>query len=180
MKRMAACFLLMMTSPWLRADNWPQWRGPGNHGISAERELPLTWSKDKGIRWKIELHGAGVSQPIVWDERIILTASDGRLNDQLHTFCYHRDDGRLLWHTRLFGTAPTDLYAPGGMAVPTPSTDGKLVYVLFGTGDLATLDMDGKPVWIRSLAQEYGPFRNRWGMGTSTILANKTLYVQVD
>jgi outer membrane protein assembly factor BamB len=66
------------------------------------------------------------------------------------------------------------------MAVPTPATDGKLIYVLFGTGDLAALDMDGQPAWIRSLAQEYGPFRNRWGMGTSPILANDTLFVQVD
>jgi outer membrane protein assembly factor BamB len=66
------------------------------------------------------------------------------------------------------------------MAVPTPATDGKLVYVLFGTGELAALDFDGKPVWIRSLADEYGPFRNRWGMGTSPILAEDTLYVQVD
>ena len=66
------------------------------------------------------------------------------------------------------------------MAVPTPATDGKNVYLLFGTGDLAALDFDGKPVWIRSLAEEYGPFRNRWGMGTSPILVGETLYVQVD
>src|SRR5262245_58429289 len=180
MPRCATLMVLFVCASTAHADNWPQWRGAGHHGISAEKNLPLEWSKTKNIRWKVELRGAGVSQPIVWNERIIITASDGRLNDQLHVYCYHRDDGRLLWHTRLFGTAPTDLYAPGGMAVPTPATDGKLVYALFGTGDLATLDMDGKPVWIRSLAQEYGPFRNRWGMGTSPILANNTLYVQVD
>jgi outer membrane protein assembly factor BamB len=66
------------------------------------------------------------------------------------------------------------------MAVPTPATDGKAVYVLFGTGDLAALDFAGKPLWIRSLAEEYGPFRNRWGMGASPILHDGTLYVLVD
>ncbi len=180
MIRKLALSILLIVPITSRADNWPQWRGPGNHGISAEKDLPLTWSKTKNVRWKIELQGAGVSQPIVWDERIILTASDGRLNDRLHVYCYHRDDGRLLWHTRLFGSAPTDLYPAGGMAVPTAATDGKLVFVLFGTGDLAALDMAGKPAWIRSLAEEYGPFRNRWGMGTSPILVGDTLYVQVD
>ena len=180
MKRIIAMLALLCGAASAHADNWPQWRGPGNRGISDEKDLPLTWSKDKGIRWKVALEGAGVSQPIVWNERIILTASDGRANDRLHVYCYHRDDGKLLWHTRLFGTAPTDLYPPGGMAVPTPATDGKLVFVLFGTGDLAALDMNGKPAWIRSLAQEYGPFRNRWGMGTSPILVDDTLYVQVD
>lgn len=180
MKRTIALLILFAIQLPARADNWPQWRGPDNRGISAEKNLPLSWSKDKGVRWKVALEGAGVSQPIVWNERVILTASDGRANDRLHVYCYHRDDGKLLWHTRLFGSAPTDLYPLGGMAVPTPATDGKLIFVLFGTGELAALDMTGKPAWIRSLAEEYGPFRNRWGMGTSPILVGDTLYVQVD
>jgi len=121
-----------------------------------------------------------VSAPVVWGEHIFLTASDGRLDDQLHVMSYDRKSGKQLWHTRLFGTAPTDLYPPGGMAVPTPATDGKHLFALFGTGDLVALDFAGKPVWIRSLAQEYGPFRNRWGMGTSPILLGNLLLVQVD
>jgi outer membrane protein assembly factor BamB len=178
--RLFGLLIVLASASTVHADNWPGWRGVGNHGISAEKNLPLSWSRTKNVRWKIELQGAGVSQPIVWNDRIFLTASDGRSNDQLHVYCYARGDGRLLWHSCLFGSAPTDLYPPGGMAVPTPATDGKLVYVLFGTGELAALDFDGKPVWIRSLAEEYGPFRNRWGMGTSPILAEDTLYVQVD
>jgi outer membrane protein assembly factor BamB len=163
-----------------RADNWPGWRGPTGDGVSAETGLPVQWSKERGIRWKVPLHGAGVSAPVVWGERVFLTASTGRRNDELHVTCHHRADGRLLWHTRLFGTAPTDLYPPGGMAVPTPAADARHVYVLFGTGDLACLDHAGKPVWIRSPAQEYGPFRNRWGMGASPVLVGDLLVVQVD
>jgi outer membrane protein assembly factor BamB len=163
-----------------QAENWPGWRGPTYNGITTERDLPVQWSRTKNVRWKTPLEGAGVSAPVVWGELIFLTASDGRLNDRLHVYCYHRSDGRLLWHTRLFGSAPTDLYAPGGMAVPTPATDGTYLYALFGTGDLACLDFAGKPVWLRSLAEEYGPFRNRWGMGTSPILLGDLLVVQVD
>ena len=172
--------LSALTAPALRADNWPGWRGPTNQGVSREQDLPLEWAKDKNVRWKVPVPGAGVSAPVVWNEQIFLTASDGRLNDRLHVFCYHRSDGKLLWHTKLFGSAPTDLFAPGGMAVPTPATDGKHLFVLFGTGELAALDFDGQPVWIRSLAEEYGPFRNRWGMGTSPILLGDLLLVQVD
>ena len=161
------------------ADNWPGWRGPTADGISREKALPVHWSV-KSVRWKVPVRGAGVSCPVVWGDRVFLTASEGRRNDHLHVYCHHRADGRLLWHTRLFGSSPTDLYAPGGMAVSTPATDGKRLYALFGTGDLACLDMDGKPVWIRCLAEEYGPFRNRWGMGTSPILVGDLLVVQVD
>jgi outer membrane protein assembly factor BamB len=162
------------------ADNWPGWRGPDGSGVTLETNLPVHWSKTQNVRWKTPLQGAGVSAPVVWGKHIFLTASDGRRNDRLHVYCYHRQDGKLLWHTRLFGTAPTDLFAPGGMAVPTPVTDGKQLYALFGTGDLVCLDFAGKPLWIRSLAQEYGPFRNRWGMASSPLLVNGLLIVQVD
>jgi outer membrane protein assembly factor BamB len=66
------------------------------------------------------------------------------------------------------------------MAVPTPATDGRRLYALFGTGDLVCLDADGKPVWVRSLAVEYGPFRNRWGMAASPLLLDDLLVIQVD
>src|SRR5262249_8361562 len=53
-------------------------------------------------------------------------------------------------------------------------------FALFGTGDLVCVDVEGRPVWVRSLAQEYGPFRNRWGMAASPLLLGETLIVQVD
>lgn len=177
--RIAAAVLLLLPLT-VRADDWPGWRGPGGQGVSTEKTLPLEWSAKHGVRWKAALPGAGVSAPIVFGERVVVTASDGRRNERLHVLCYHRDDGRLLWHTRLFGSAPTDNYPPGGMAVSTPAADARAVYVLFGTGDLAALDHDGKPLWVRSLAEEYGPFANRWGMAASPILDGGTLYVQVD
>lgn len=163
------------------AEDWPGWRGPLGSGITPEKDLPVHWSATSNVRWKAPLAGAGVSTPVVFGERIFLTASDGRHNDQLHVYCYDRSDGHEAWHTRLFGSAqPEGLFAPGGMAVPTPATDGKFLWVLFGTGDLACLDTDGQPVWLRSLAEEYGPFRNRWGMAASPILADGALLVQVD
>ncbi len=172
--------LLLIPTAALAAD-WPGWRGPGATGVSPETNLPVTWSATENVRWKVPLSGAGVSTPVVHGDRVFLTASDGRLNDRLHVRCFARTDGKELWHTELFGSAqPEGQFPPGGMAVPTPACDGTFVYALFGTGDLACLDLDGKPVWIRSLAQEYGPFRNRWGMGASPVLVGDLLVVLVD
>jgi len=178
LRYLAVCFLCV---PWAGAADWPGWRGPAATGVSREQNLPTTWSTTENVQWKVALSGAGVSTPVVFGERIFLTTSNGRLNEQLHVHCFQRGDGRSLWHAEFFGSAqPEGQFPPGGMAVPTPTTDGKHVYALFGTGDLVCLDMDGKPVWIRSLAQEYGPFRNRWGMGASPILAGDLLVVLVD
>jgi outer membrane protein assembly factor BamB len=169
---------LVVHSP---AADWPAWRGPLGTGVTPEKNLPVKWSATENVRWKVPLHGAGVSVPVVSSDRVFLTGSDGRLSDQLHIWCHDRADGKELWHVRLFGSAqPEGQFAPGGMAVPTPATDGKHLYVLFGTGDLVCLDFAGKPVWIRSLAEEYGPFRNRWGMGASPLLVNGLVVVLVD
>jgi len=89
------------------------------------------------------------------EERIFLTASDGRLNDRLHVYCYHRHDGKLLWHTRFSARRPPPLSARRhGRA--TPATDGKRLYLLFAPRP-AALDFAGKPVWLRSLARNMVP-----------------------
>ena len=175
MSALLACVLT------LRAGDWPGWRGPEGTGVTTEKHLPVRWTATENVRWKTPLEGAGVSAPVVVGKRVFLTASDGRHNDRLHVTCYDRNTGRLQWHVKLFGSAVSEgQYAPGGMAVPTPAADAKRLYALFGTGDLACLDHDGKPVWIRSLAQEYGLFRNRWGMAASPILVGDLLVIQVD
>jgi outer membrane protein assembly factor BamB len=181
MRRLLTLSMLLMLSALAPAENWPGWRGPDHNGISAETKLPAQWTATENVRWKAKLPGAGVSAPVVWGERVFVTASDGRLNDRLHLLCFHRDTGKPLWHARFFGSAVSEgQFAPGGMAVPTPATDGKRVFALFGTGDLVCVDFEGRPVWVRSLAQEYGPFRNRWGMAASPVLVGDLLVVQVD
>jgi outer membrane protein assembly factor BamB len=173
-------FVALVAAPAV-ADNWPGWRGPTNDGVSTEKNLPARWSATENIRWKAPLLGTGVSAPVVWGDRAFVTCSDGRSNDRLHLICLDRADGKQCWHARFFGTALSDgQFAPGGMAVPTPATDGKHVWALFGTGDLVCADFDGNPLWVRSLAQEYGAFRNRWGMAASPVLVGDLLVVQVD
>ena len=61
----------------LRAENWPQWRGPSGSGVSSETGLPTKWSRDENIAWKAPLDGLGVSSPIVWDDRVIVTYQIG-------------------------------------------------------------------------------------------------------
>jgi len=37
------------------AENWPQWRGPGGQGVSAEQQLPTDWQPERNIAWKVAL-----------------------------------------------------------------------------------------------------------------------------
>lgn len=173
--------LLLLALPLLTAADWPAWRGPSGDGVAPDKKLPENWSGTENVRWKAPLPGVGVSTPAVVGGRVFVTASDGRKNERLHVIGLDASTGKELWRTRFFGSAiPESEYTPGGMAAPSPACDGRRVYALFGTGDLVALDLDGKPVWVRSLGDEYGPFRNRWGMSSSPLLVDDTVVVQVD
>jgi outer membrane protein assembly factor BamB len=66
------------------------------------------------------------------------------------------------------------------MAAPTPVTDGKAVYALFGTGDLVALDAEGNLLWYRSLARDYPSRGNVNGMSASPVLWKDVLIVPQD
>ena len=156
-----------------RAGDWPGWRGPSGLGYCDEKDLPLTWNGKSGenIVWKTLLHGGsknnpdftspGWSSPIVWRDRIFITTAiwPAGLSDkerrasinEHHVLCFDTANGKLLWDTVIeAGKIVVDnIYH--GYAVPTPATDGKLVFALFGSGVLAAVDFDGKIVWREEL-----------------------------
>ena len=163
------------------AGDWPGWRGPTRNGVTDDRGAPVRWSANEGVAWKAALPGSGISNPIVWGDRIVCTSSDGPRQQELHVICLDRDSGHPLWHTRLWGTAPT-LYheTKSSMASPSPVTDGEQIFVFFGSGDLFCLDFDGRLRWQRSLASEYGVFENRFAASSSPLLFADTVIVQCD
>src|SRR5204863_3244278 len=62
---------------------------------------------------------------------------------------------------------------------PSPVTDGKSVFVLYGTGDLAAFDFSGREIWTRNIGKDYGKFSIMWIYGSSPLLYQGKLYVQV-
>src|SRR5262245_49118123 len=57
-----------------RAENWPQWRGPRNDGISSEKNVPLEWSRSENVAWRLKLPNRAGATPVVWGDRIFLTS----------------------------------------------------------------------------------------------------------
>jgi len=162
------------------AENWPGWRGPARTGVTDDSGAPAIWSATENVLWKVPVPGTGTANPVVWDDRVFLTASDGRDQGELHVICFDRDTGRERWHRRLWGTAPTLFYPKSGMAGPSPVTDGKCLWAAFGTGDVFCFDMEGGLVWQRALSDEYGVFENRFGAASSPLLFEDALIHQCD
>ena len=65
----AASILACSWQP-LRAENWPQWRGAQNDGVSHETSLPTHWSKTENVAWRLPLPGPAGATPVVWQDPI--------------------------------------------------------------------------------------------------------------
>ncbi|MCI0487932.1 MAG: PQQ-binding-like beta-propeller repeat protein [Blastocatellia bacterium] len=185
--------------------NWPQWRGPDGQGISLEKNLPAEWSDTKNVRWKTPIPGRGHSSPIVWDDRIFMTTSiEGEtmtrekpivhmLGDKefkhpdwagsnhkqtLKVVCVDAKTGKLLWEQTSFeGITFDHRHRKNTYASPTPVTDGRYVYVSFGSEGVYCYDFKGKLIWKQSLG---GIPTLGMGAGTSPVLYKDLVILQCD
>ncbi|HEX9366080.1 MAG TPA: PQQ-binding-like beta-propeller repeat protein [Vicinamibacterales bacterium] len=178
--RAIAAALLASSVVSLRAENWPQWRGPARNGISTETNLPVKWSRTENVVWKLAMPALSGSTPIVWANRIFLNVADDLKSADavtLHLWCVDRDTGTILWQRPLGGG--NHKQQKQNMSTPSPVTDGTNVWVMTGTGVLKGFDFDGKEIWGRDIQKDYGRFGLNWGYGSSPLLHGDSLYVQV-
>jgi len=157
------------------ADNWGSWRGPTSNGISTESGLPVEWSKEKNVAWRVELPGPAGATPVVWDDQIFLTTIDG---ESLQLLCFGTD-GKQQWKKEI-GRGNKDVRGDeGNSASPSPITDGKHVWSFMASGHLACLTVDGELVWDIDVQKEYGRFDIAFGMSATPVLANNRLFLQL-
>ena len=158
----------------VRAENWPQWRGPSLNGVSTEKNLPVEWTTEENVTWKLELPEWSGSTPIIWGDRIFLNVATG---DGLYLWCVNRNTGDPLW-VRPLGSGNVKMRKQN-MSSPSPVTDGKNVYVMTGTGSLKGYDFNGNETWARNIQKDYGRFGLNWGYASSPLLFEDSLYLQV-
>jgi outer membrane protein assembly factor BamB len=153
--------------------NWPQWRGPDMNGISSDTNLPLRWTTEENIAWKLPMPAWSGSTPAVWGEHIFLNVADG---DSMYLWCV-RNKPEVLWKKHLSGGNVK--MRKQNMSSPSPITDGKNVWVMTGTGILKAFDFKGNELWIRDIQKDYGKFGLNWGYASSPLLYENALFVQV-
>jgi outer membrane protein assembly factor BamB len=171
----------LLLSVLLACDDWPQFRGPGGQGHTAEKNLPLKWTSETAA-WKAALPGEGHASPIVVDGRVVACtvrwpggAPDKAVIPEHHVTCWSAADGMVLWDTVVEpGPWRRDDFrsgAGGGYAAPTPCTDGKRIFVVFGSAVMAALEMDGKVAWRKVLS----PHTFDVTIGSSPVLHGDTV-----
>jgi outer membrane protein assembly factor BamB len=151
--------------------NWPHWRGPEDCGSTKGASYPVKFDGDHTL-WKAPLPGKGCSTPIVWEQRIYLTAPVNG-SDAVLAFDWK---GKGLWQRR-FGPENAAKHRNGSGCNPSPATDGKGVFVYFKSGAFAAVDLDGKVRWQTNLVEAFGPDTLYWDQGTSPVLTEKFVII---
>ena len=147
---------------------WPQFRGPGSSGLGVGKP-PIHFGPDQNVRWKTAL-GAGLSSPIIWNERIFVTEFD-QANKRLATVCIDRRTGKILWRRIVEPEQIEKVHEISSPAGSTPATDGERVYVYFGSYGLVCYDLKGNLKWEKRLPIPENPY----GAVASPIIAGDLL-----
>ena len=165
--------------------NWPQFRGPQAAGIGTNARLPDRWSATENVAWKTELAGRSWSSPVVWGDRVFLTAvinsgeseppkkglyfggerpEPPKSEHRWNVLALDLATGRLQWEKTVHRGAPqTSIHLKSSYGAETPVTDGERVYAVFGGVGVFAFTPEGGQVWSKPLA----PRKTRYGWGTA-------------
>lgn len=204
LRRIAAIFAISLIPSLLHADNWPQWRGPNANGSAAPTaDPPVNWDEKTNIKWKASLAGKGSATPIVWGDQVfVLTAVDtGRVANpkdlpkidpalavkttppktyhQFIVMSFDRQTGKLRWKQTAAEKVPHEgKHTSHSYAAGSPTTDGKRLYVSFGSFGNYCYDLDGKLLWSRDL----GRLNTRlgWGEAVTPVIHGDNLLLNWD
>ncbi len=194
----AMAVVALATSLSAETIQWPQFRGARTDGLAEGETLPDTWSTTENVVWKAELPGWGWSSPVVWDNRILVTAAISEnerekltvggypgghvMPTDVHrwvTFCLDFDTGKIIWQREAHrGVPPEERHPKNSYANATPITDGQRIYAYIGNIGLFCYDMDGNKLWERTWGSF--PMRGGWGPGASPVLHDDRIYVVND
>lgn len=179
---------------------WPQWRGPLGTGVAPDAKPPVEWSEIKNIRWKTELPGKGHSTPIIWGNRVFLTAAvpygealkakySGApgAHDNLPVTHHHkfvvfavsRRNGKIIWQRTVHQGLPHEGgHYTASLASNSPVTDGEFLFAFFGSHGLYCLNLDGELQWKK----DFGKMQSKHGHGegSSPALHGNTLIINWD
>ena len=154
---------------------WNQFRGPNGQGVVEADRIAVNFSPESNVLWKTVIP-AGHSSPVIWNNRIFLTASESANEKELITLCINRQDGKILWRQVVQAETEISFHPLNNPASSTPAADERNVYVYFGTCGLICYDHAGNEIWRREIDTP----KSKYGMATSPILYQDKVIMVLD
>ena len=150
--------------------DWPEARGANRDGSSAETGLPSSWDlKGTNLLWRVPFGGR--SAPIVMGNRVYVQNPSGRGPSlQERVMALDVDTGKVVWEYK-FNIFQSDV-PPHRVGWASPAADPETgnVYALGVGATVVALSADGKPLWQRSVGEEFAAFTTHGGRTMSPIV----------
>ena len=144
----------------VRAEDWPQWRGPNHDGISSAKDLVTKWDAKPPVVWEREIGSAFSAVTCVGDK--VYTC--GTRDKQQTLLCLAAADGRIVWQQPFEKEYRDRQGGDGTRATPTVN-DGK-VYIHTPRGRMICFDAtDGQELWSRQFNA-----KPQWGYSGSVLI----------
>ena len=150
--------------------DWPEARGPNRDGTSRETGLPDSWDlKGAALLWRAPYGGR--SSPIVMGNRLYVQNPTGRGTAlQERVMALDTESGKVVWEYK-FNIFQSDVPTHRvGWASPAADPETGNVYALGVGALLVALSPEGKPLWQRSVGEEYAAFTTHGGRTMSPII----------
>ena len=148
---------------------WPQFRGSTLPNSNA---LPASW--DFHEKWKSPIELSGNGSPVVWDDLVFVSGSDGTTGA---IYCFDALTGDEKWSIETPPAAQKpEVTDDTGYAAPTPCVDSERVYAVFASGEILCASHDGAVLWCRQLPDPVVMY----GYASSPLLMGDKLVVQYD
>ena len=114
----------------VRAQDWPQWRGPNRDGKVIGFTPPKVWPTNLTKKWTTTV-GTGVSSPALVGDKIY---AFGRIGGDEVTTCLEAATGKVVWQ---------DKYATAAVTGPASGYGGPRATPALAEGKLCTLGVNG-------------------------------------
>ncbi len=181
----------------------------GDGTTTEAKNLAVKWSPTENVKWKVELPAWSGSSPVVWGDRIFINtpskeeaapaeaappppgpggkarprpggnrpATNGPGGQQLLLLCLDRATGKELWRRQV--DQGNQIRMKHNSSSPSPTTDGKHVWVVSGNGMIVCFDFAGAEKWRFDLPAKYGALGANHGYGSSPVLVDNKVVIQV-
>ena len=189
--------------------HWPQWRGPFFNGLArgdAPTEwndtknikwkanipgrgfsTPVIWGDRIFLTTAVPTGKPATAQPTATDQapggggRRAGGDAGPQAEHRFDVLALDRKTGKLLWQKTAKVAVPHEGYhrTYGSFASNSPSTDGRYVYVSFGSRGIYCYDFNGKLIWEKDVGVQM-KMRLAFGEGSAPLLMDDRLIAVFD
>ncbi|MCB9851023.1 MAG: PQQ-like beta-propeller repeat protein [Phycisphaerales bacterium] len=162
----------------VRADDWPQWRGPTRDGVWHEKGIVEKFAEPQlPLLWRAPL-GSGYTGPTVANGKVYATDRVIAPKQIERVHCFDAATGKTVWMHE-YDCAYRDVGYDAGPRASVLIDDGK-AYSLGTMGNFICFDAaTGEILWQKDLNAEYKIRMPVWGIAASPIIEGDLIIVMI-